>query len=124
MRGWVLSRWDGAHRIELAMDTVREKVKWYQEIAAVVSSAQSKYLYGKGFLRVRGAAAELKTKLQAIGVVCTTRFCASERKVYKSFGRNLVVLISDMEKQRLNATDKEDLLKLRGITFVVHLYGI
>ena len=52
---WVLSRWDGAHRIELGMDEVREEVKYYHDLAAIVSSSQSKYFYGKGYERVRAA---------------------------------------------------------------------
>jgi hypothetical protein len=78
---WVISRWDGAHRIELGMDTVRKQTDWYGKLAGVVSSAQTKYLYGKGHERVTQAAAALGNKLAAIGVVCDTRFCQSERKV-------------------------------------------
>ena len=78
---WVTSRWDGAHRIELGMDTVRAKVAFYKALAQIVADAQQKYLYGKGYERVKGAAAEIRLKLASIGVVCTTRFCSSERKV-------------------------------------------
>ena len=85
---WVTARWDPAHRIELGMNTVREKVKWYGSIAAIVAHANEKYLYGKGYARVKKDAAALKTKLGSVGSVITTRFCASERKVYKSFARN------------------------------------
>eukprot|EP00966_Prymnesium_polylepis_P150326 3472454-Prymnesium_polylepis.1 len=62
---WVGSRWDGAHRIELGLDTVREdsELVWYKDFAPVVSNNQTKYLYGKGFDRVKATAERLGSKL-------------------------------------------------------------
>jgi hypothetical protein len=98
---FLVSRWDKAHLIELGMDEVRKQTRWYSELAGQISESHTKYLYGKGFDRVKEAFSTLKQKMKpaAIGVVCTTRFAHSERKVYKNFFRNLVVFISDKRKQ-------------------------
>lgn len=121
---WVTSRWDGAHRIELGMDTVRGKVAFYKALATTVATAQQKYLYGKGFERVKGAAAEIKLKLASIGVVCTTRFCSSERKVYKNFFRNLYFFITDMETERSReAGITQEIHRIKCVVFVVEIMG-
>eukprot|EP00966_Prymnesium_polylepis_P003560 81381-Prymnesium_polylepis.1 len=62
---WVSSRWDGAHRIELGLDTVREdsELMWYKDFSSVVSNCQTKYFYGKGFDRVKATAERLGSKL-------------------------------------------------------------
>ena len=117
--GFVLSRWDGAHRIELAMNTVRSEFPFYLKMAATVSSVHEKYLYGKGLERVRKAAANLKGYLQpaAIGSVCTTRFCHSERKVMKCFFRNLPLFISDL---RQTGADANLIATVATVVFVIH----
>ena len=112
---WLWSRWDGAHLIELGMDEVRRQITFYHDLSSLVSSVQQKYLYGKGFERVLNGARALKLRLNAVGVICTTRFCHSERKVLKSFFRNLVVFIKDLEEQRAN---QQDLLKVKSVTQV------
>jgi hypothetical protein len=125
---WVISRWDGAHRIELGMDTVRKKVAWYGNLAGVVSNTSTKYLYGKGHERVKQAFQSLKDRLKpaAIGVICTSRFCHSERKVYKNFFRNLVVFISDMRStERANEVGIDaNISAVANVVFVIHLAGI
>ena len=118
---WLWSRWDGAHLIELAMNSVRQVIGFYSELAGWVSGMQSKYLYGKGYERVRAAAETIHTRLCSVGVVCTTRFCHSERKVYKNFFRNLVVFIKDLEAQRPKPT--QVLLKAKSVVQVVQLAG-
>ena len=99
-KDWVLSRWDGAHRMELGMDTVRKVVKYYFELAGIVASAQSKYMYGKNYARVKQYIENMKLKLAAVGTICTTRFCGSERRVYKNFFANLHAFITDMDTTR------------------------
>ena len=49
---------------------------------------------------MKEACEALKQKMQpaAIGVVCTSRFAHSERKVYKNFFRNCVVFIADKRR--------------------------
>ena len=122
---WVTARWDPAHRIELGMNTVREKVKWYGSIAAIVAHANEKYLYGKGYARVKKDAAALKTKLGSVGSVITTRFCASERKVYKSFARNLPILVRDMLGTRAGETGiNQEVAAIANVVFVVHLFVV
>ena len=49
---WCISRWDGAHRIEIAMANVRDVIRFYGDLAAVVSNTQQRYLYGKSYERV------------------------------------------------------------------------
>ena len=93
---FLLSRWDGAHRLELGQDTVRSKIEFYRDLAVIVVSVQEKHLYGKGFDRVKKDAKALGSKLAAIGTICTTRFCHSERKVYKNFFRNLIFFVRDL----------------------------
>lgn len=120
---FVISRWDGAHRIELAMNTVRGAHPFYQKMAMIISSVHEKYLYGKGLERVRKAASDLKGYLQpaSIGSVCTTRFCHSERKVMKSFFRNLPLFISDL---RLQGGDIQLITSVACVVFVVQLAGL
>lgn len=72
----LLSRWDGAHRLELGQDTVREAIAFYKGLAAVVADAQEKHLYGKGFDRVKQDAKVLGVKLAAVG---EHRCCACMR---------------------------------------------
>ena len=73
---------------------VRDSIDWYKALAGIVSNAQSVFLYGKAFERVKATAEALRGgKLASIGTVCTTRFCSSERKVYKDFSSNLVLFI-------------------------------
>jgi len=122
---WVLSRWDPAHRIErLGMGDVRKsnspKVKFYIELAGKVAEAQTGFLHGKGFERVTVAWGKLKLRMGSIGSVCTTCFCASERKVYKAFFRNLPIFIADMVAAR---ADSNELNNIRSVTFVVHICG-
>eukprot|EP00966_Prymnesium_polylepis_P137688 3182044-Prymnesium_polylepis.1 len=52
---WILSRWDGAHRIELGMGDVREAIAFYGALAAIVANVQHNFLYGKGYDRVKKA---------------------------------------------------------------------
>ena len=128
---FLLSRWDKAHLIELGMDEARKETRWYSELAGQVSETQTKYLHGKGFDRVREAfsAFQRKMKPAAIGVVCTTRFAHSERKVYKNFFRNLVVFITD--KRKLVADQVADHVEIArnvdlisSVLFVVRLAGL
>ena len=126
---YVDSRWDGAHRIELGMDTVRAAIDYYGALAATVSAAQTKYLYGKGFDRVLKACDALRQtsggdrslRLFAIGTVCDSRFCWSERRVYKNFASNLVQFVLD---GLANKTPVVEVNKIRSIFFVVTLLGI
>ena len=131
LHSFLLSRWDGAHRLELGQDSVRAENAFYKDMAATVSSAQEKHLYGKGFDRVKKDAAALKTKVASIGTVCTTRFCHSERKVYKNFLRNLPLFVRDLKAQAtaaglgaLSTELEKKRKKLSSVTFVVHLMGI
>jgi hypothetical protein len=130
---YVDSRWDGAHRIELGMNTVRKEITFYGDLAGTVASQQSKYLYGKGYDRVLKAVEQLKKtaggdrslRLFAIGTVCDSRFCWSERRVYKNFASNLVTFILDMLGPRANeAGIEQELNKVRSIFFVVTLFGV
>ena len=68
-------------------------------------------------------------KPAAIGVVCTTRFCHSERKVYKKKFRNLVIFISDMRQQVADRVSdhveiEKSLSTIASIVFVVQLAGL
>ena len=128
---WLISRWDKAHCIELGMNEAREGAPWYAALAGQISESQQKYLYGKGYERVQKACSELKGYLKpaAIGVVCTTRFCHSERKVYKNFFRNLVTFITDKTQQVADkVSDHVEITKqlaiISSVTFVVHLAGL
>ena len=129
--GWHLSRWDRAHLIELAMKDTRElknsptkSIKFYVNLSIEIADANSTYLYGKGFERIKLGHAKLKQRMHSVGSVCTTRFCHSERKVYKAFAGNYVVIVTDMETERINETGiKARILKIKTITFVVHLFG-
>ena len=123
---WLWSRWDGAHLIELAMAEVRKEIEFYFELAGWVSSMQSKYFYGKGHERALKTAEQLGKRLSAIGVVCTTRFCHSERTVYKRFFENLVVFIFDLEAQKASprVADSPELLKAKNVSQVVLLAGV
>jgi hypothetical protein len=91
------------------------------------------YLYGKGYDRVLKAVEQLKKtaggdrslRLFAIGTVCDSRFCWSERRVYKNFASNLVTFILDMLGPRANeAGIEQELNKVRSIFFVVTLFGV
>jgi hypothetical protein len=123
-------RWDPAHRIELAMGEIRKDnssvTSFYVQLSAKVAEAQSTYLHGKGFERVMVAWKKLNERVRehlrpgSVGTVCTTRFCASERKVYKAFFRNLTVFIQDGLD---NKVDMNELNNVRSITFVAHLAG-
>jgi hypothetical protein len=122
---WVISRWDGAHRIELGMDTVRKVIPFYGKIAGIVSAAQGKYFFGKGHLRCIQAAEALGCKIRAIGVVCDTRFCQSERKVYKNFGANLYYIVRDMLTERSGEVGiAQEIATITSITWVVQLFGL
>jgi hypothetical protein len=128
---WVISRWDGAHRIELGMNEARDETRWYAELAGIVSATQTKYLYGKGFDRVKKACSQLAGYLKpaAIGVVCTTRFCHSERKVYKNFFRNSVIFIKDMRQQISDQVNghveiAKNLATVASLLFLVQLAGL
>jgi hypothetical protein len=96
------------------------KVKFYIELSGKVADAQLGYLHGKGFERVTVAWQKLKLRAGSIGSVCSTRFCASERKVYKAFFRNLTMFIAD---QIAENADVNNLNNIRSITFVVHICG-
>ena len=128
---FLLSRWDKAHLIELGMDEARKETRWYSELAGQVSESQTKYLYGKGFDRVKEAFSTLKQKMKpaAIGVVCTTRFAHYERKVYKNFFRNIVVFITDKRKQVADqVADHVEIAKnvalISSVLFIVRLAGL
>ena len=134
---YVISRWDGAHRIELGANTVRSANSCWKDLAAFVCEVQSSYLYGKGYDRVRKTVAQLKEQYAgvaapmlrffAIGHVCDSRFMWSERRVYKNFGGNLVTFIADMADRVENSSDRNLVSKLnqaRSVTFQVHLFGI
>ena len=125
---WLISRWDGAHRIELGMDDVRKAIQFYFELASIISKTHEdgKYLYGKAYERVRAAAAELFQRgLAAISSVCSSRFCASEQRVYKNFYLNYTVFVQDMIDQRGVRTEPPaDELKLRSVSFVTSLVGV
>ena len=73
-------------------------VRFYVELSGTVAEAQTPYLHGKGFERITVAWQKHKLRGGSIGSVCTTRFCASERKVYKAFFRNLPLFIADQLK--------------------------
>lgn len=119
-----MRRWDPAHRVELGMGDVRKSnsptVKFYIDLSVTVANAQTGHLHGKGFARIVVAWQKLKMRMGSIGSVCTTRFCASERKVYKAFFRNLPIFIAD---QIAENADVNELNKIRSITFVVHICG-
>ena len=124
---YVMSRWDGAHRIELGMNTVRDKFPVYKQLAATISDVHTKYLYGKGFGRVCKAVSDFKKGLElaAVGSVCTTRFAHSERKVYKNFLRNLPVFITDMRTERAREVGiDQQIRKVASVAFVVTLMVI
>ena len=129
---WHLSKWDRAHKIELAMKDTREmkggspkSIKFYLKLASVVAEAQSLYLYGKGHERVLQGHRKLNQRMRTIGTVCTTRFCHSERKVYKAFAGNLVVFVVDMETVRKGETGiAAQIAAIKTVTFVVHLFGV
>eukprot|EP00966_Prymnesium_polylepis_P110465 2555722-Prymnesium_polylepis.1 len=117
-------RWDPAHKIELAMNDVRKgsspKVRFYVELSPTVAESQTPFLHGKGFERITVAWQKHKLRGGSIGSVCTTRFCASERKVYKAFFRNLTVFIAD---QLAEGADVNALDSIRCVTFVIHICG-
>ena len=130
---WLSSRWDFAHRIELGLDTVRdsedEDLRFYKILSTIVSQANSKYLYGKGFERVqesrRQHGSARMSQLRGVGSVCTTRFCASERKVYKNLLANIPTFVIDMDGERANETGvlaQRNLIG--GVTFVVEICGV
>ena len=128
---WSMSKWDRAHKIELGMKTVREarnsppSVAFYGSLPAIVADSQSGYLYGKGHERIRQAFEKMKKRMYSIGTVCTTRFCASERKVFKSYAGNLVSIIIDMETVRAGEGGiAQQVLNIKSLTFVVHLFGV
>ena len=128
---WSMSKWDPAHKIELGMKNVREgkssppSVAFYSGLATIVADSQSAYLYGKGHERILQGFAKLKQRMFSVGTVCTTRFCASERKVFKSYAGNLIFIISDMETTRVGeAGIQQQVLKIKTVTFVVHLFGV
>ena len=117
---WSMSKWDPAHKIELGMKNVREgrdqaqSVAFYGSLSAIVADSQSAYLYGKGHERILQGFQKLKQRMSSIGTVCTTRFCASERKVFKSYANNLVFIIHDMETTRASETGiQQQVLVLR-----------
>ena len=128
---WTMSKWDRAHKIELGMKNVREgkdsppSTAFYGKLAATVSDSLTPYLYGKGHERVLQGWAKLKKRMLSIGTICTTRFCASERKVFKNYASNLVFIIIDMETVRASETGiTQQVLQIKTITFVVHLFGV
>ena len=128
---WTMSKWDRAHKIELGMKDVREgknsppSVTFYSQIIVTVADSQTGYLYGKGHERILQGFAKLKLRMGSVGSVCTTRFCHSERKVLKGYACNLVMIINDMETVRKNETGMaQTVLKIKSITFVVHLFGV
>ena len=99
---WVTSRWDGAHCIELGMDTVRKAINFYQLLASIVAGTHQRFLYGKNYDGICRAWSNFKDGVSnkslglqpaAIGSVCTSRFAHSERKVYKAYYRNLVIFL-------------------------------
>ena len=80
---------------------------------------------------MKEACEALKQKMQpaAIGVVCTSRFAHSERKVYKNFFRNCVVFIADKRKQVADKVpDHVEIAKnfdlISSLLFVVRLAGL
>ena len=97
---WLTAQWDGAHCAELGMNTVRKATKWYYALAGTIANQQEKYLYGKSYERARTAALLMVAWLASVGSVCTTRFCHSERTVYKSFWHNLPIFIQDIRTER------------------------
>ena len=115
-----LSRWDGAHRIELGMDAVRASEPFYHDMATKIAKAYSAYLHGKNYDRIKAAAGTLNVKLAAVNAVCTTRFCQSEQKVYLNFSHNLIVLIEDLERER----KADEARTIKNVTFVTQLFGI
>ena len=126
-----MSKWDPAHKVELGMKNVREgkdsppSVAFYGGLAAIVADSQSAYLYGKGHERILQGLAKLKQRMFYVGTVCTTRFCASERKVYKSYAGNLIFIITDMEIARAGEVGiLQQVQKIKTVTFVVHLFGV
>ena len=118
--GWCLSRWDGAHRGELAMNGVREAHPFYKEIAGLISGSYALYLYGKNYELLQAIATSLNSSLAAMHHVCTTRFMASEERVYSAFYHNLQAVIQALDQSN-RATDAD---KLRHISFVTRLLGI
>ena len=101
------------------MDTVRNAVAFYGDLAKIISDTYSGYLYGKNYERIKATAAEIKMKLSAVGMVCTTRFCSSEVKVYGNFAANLITLIRDLERQSKTV----EAGRIKNLTFVVQLFG-
>ena len=103
---------------------LKNNVKFYFELSGIVSQTQTAYFHGKGYARVVEAWKKLGLRQAAVGTVCTTRFCASERKVYKAFGRNLVVFVTDLKTVRSGEVGCHELAtSISNITFVVRLFG-
>ena len=132
---WVTSRWDGAHCIELGMDTVRKAINFYQLLASIVAGTHQRFLYGKNYDGICRAWSNFKDGVSnkslglqpaAIGSVCTSRFAHSERKVYKAYYRNLVIFLIELRSpERANEVGiQEEMMKIGNVVFVLQLIGI
>ena len=93
------------------------------------------YLYGKNHERAHSVAQSFAksyaglghvcaTYLAAIGSVCTSRFCHSERVVYKRFFHNLITFITDMRTTRKHEVGiQQQIAKIANVVFVTELAG-
>ena len=104
----------GSHR------QVREEILFYRMFASKISESAVKYRSGKHRERIEETCVQLKQKLAGVSVICDTRFCQSERRVYKQFFRNLVYVLLDMEAEH---AIHADIAPLKSVTFVIHLAG-
>ena len=123
---WMWSRWDQAHEMELALNTVRSEVAYFKALASFVAARNEKYLFGKHHGRVRQWAERWHTKLESMAAICTSRFHGSDRRCYKNLFQNLTIFIAD-QKAELAAlgvtTPPQDLLVAKSLETSVQLAG-
>ena len=123
---WMWSRWDQAHEMELALNTVRSEVAYFKALASFVAARNEKYLFGKHHERVRQWAERWHTKLESMAAICTSRFHGSERRCYKNLFQNLTIFIADQEAELAAlgvTTPPQDLLVAKSLETSVQLAG-
>ena len=123
---WMWSRWDQAHEMELALNTVRSEVAYFKALASFVAARNEKYLFGKHHERVRQWAERWHTRLESMAAICTSRFHGSERRCYKNLFQNLTIFIVDQEAELAAlgvTTPPQDLLVAKSLETSVQLAG-
>ena len=123
---WMWSRWDQAHEMELALNTVRREVAFFQALASFVAARNEKYLFGKHHESARKWAERWHTNLESMAAICTSRFHGSERRCYKNLFQNLAVFIADQEAELQASgctTLPQDLLVAKSLETSVQLAG-